>query len=526
MANALDAVPEASFTAGNLKMLVEAHGSAFTAAPGPGLAVIAPDDFRVKWADSRFMQMLNLQSPVLEVMSVFGSTPYIQMARQVEQTGQVRSFNAGVGSHPLHVRLEPFKCGSGNYILLRLFDTPQPAEQAEAAASSGLDSMEKRIAERTQSLVNYQEELQHMARELVLAEQRERRRVSMELHDYLAQILVACRMKMEAIKKQVRSKKNLEAVGEVKELLDESLAYTRTLIAELSPTVLYEAGLTAAIHWLAEQMQRRELHVEVEHNETEDRLTQDESIMVFQSVRELLLNVVKHAGTKTARVQIQREPRALSVIVSDSGKGFDTGEVIQSPSASGKYGLFSIRERLQAMGGLFFMQSAPGQGTRATLIIPLKRKETQPAIQPMPEGAKPPSPTPEKQGIIRVLLADDHEMIRKALRNLLMNYSDLAVIGEAADGQEAIDMARSLRPDAILMDVNMPKINGIEATRRIHQMVSGIIIVGLSVYDDRKVAESMLEAGAAAYLSKGSPPEEIYRTLRSARAHEQLYFAE
>jgi signal transduction histidine kinase/ActR/RegA family two-component response regulator len=499
------------------------------AAPGPGLAVIGEEDLKVKWADALFLQMLDMKAPQpyeeIDALSALGGSPLVQTARQVFNTGQPRAFNANVGSKSLHVRLEPFICGSSKDILLRLFDIPRIAE--EAAASSKFESMEKRIAERTQSLVNYQEELQNMARELVLAEQRERRRVSIELHDYLAQILVACRMKLESIKKQVRSKRTIEKMNEVKELLDESLAYTRTLIAELSPTVLYEAGLIAAIHWLAEQMQRRGLSVEVEHDGPECNLSQDESIMVFQSVRELLLNSIKHAETKAARVQIQCEPRALSVIVSDLGKGFEMGDGIPGPSASGKYGLFSIRERLQAMGGMFFLQSAPGQGTRATLIIPLRRRDAEPALPLVAEsGPRPPYNQEQKQGIIRVLLVDDHEMIRKALRNLLVNYSDLAVIGEAADGEEAIAMARNLRPDAILMDVNMPKINGIEATRRIKKMLSGIVIVGLSVYDDREVAESMLEAGAAAYLSKGSAPEEIYRTLRSARAYEQMYFAE
>lgn len=512
-----------------------AAGEAAVTAVALAWAIVDGNDYCLRFADPHFCTTFHLDPAIvsanaIELTSVMPEPAVQDAMRLVLRNGRTQDVSVIRHDRTMRVFFDWFLCRGNSTVLVRVQDPAlAPACAPPAPELEAEDTLERQVAERTRSLMCYQEELQSMARELTLAEQRERRRVAMELHDYLAQILVACRMKMDSLKKQVRSPKAMEALTETRGLLDESLAYTRTLIGELSPTVLYEAGLLAAFHWLGDQMRRRGLEVTVEDGGRAVPLSEDQAIMVFQSVRELLLNVVRHAEVDQARVQLHFGPRALTIVVSDKGKGFDMANGVPGPSATGKYGLFNIRERLQALGGRFFVQSAPGYGTRASLLLPL-----QPCASDMAPGGPAPLagiPTAttgpgEFRRQIRVLLADDHAMIRNALRSLLENCSDVQVIGEAADGEEAIAMARSLRPDAVIMDVNMPKLNGIEATRRIRQQIPGSIVIGLSVYDDREVAASMREAGAYAYLAKGSAPEEIYRTLRTARPFEQLYFAE
>jgi len=122
---------------------------------------------------------------------------------------------------------------------------------------------------------------------------------------------------------------------------------------------------------------------------------------------------------------------------------------------------------------------------------------------------------------IRVLLVDDHEMVRQGLRSVLDNYEDLEVIGEAGDGESAISIAAALKPDVVVMDVNMPRIDGIEATRRILSTQPDIVVIGLSVQNEHHVEEAMTRAGAAVFVTKeraaGQLYEAIVRTVRTRK---------
>ncbi|MFP4144267.1 MAG: response regulator [Phycisphaeraceae bacterium] len=116
---------------------------------------------------------------------------------------------------------------------------------------------------------------------------------------------------------------------------------------------------------------------------------------------------------------------------------------------------------------------------------------------------------------IRIMLADDHAIVREGLRSVLEHQSDFEIVGEAVDGEQTVEMALELEPDVILMDISMPQINGIEATRRLADRLPDTHIIGLSIHDDLSMANCMKEAGADDYLSKGGSAEELCRTIRS-----------
>lgn len=113
---------------------------------------------------------------------------------------------------------------------------------------------------------------------------------------------------------------------------------------------------------------------------------------------------------------------------------------------------------------------------------------------------------------VRILLADDHAVMRQALRVILEHNSEVEVVGEAANGIEAVSMAAALRPDLIVMDVNMPRMDGVEATKQIKTAQPAIIVIGLSVIDDKHVTEAMKAAGAEAVLLKDTA-EQLHKAI-------------
>lgn len=379
------------------------------------------------------------------------------------------------------------------------------------------ETLEQRVAERSATAEFRADQLRALASELILTEQRQRRRLATELHDYLAQLLVVCRMKLSVLQGMVHEPGSMAVIADAQEMVENSLRYTRTLVAELSPTVLYEAGLDTALQWLARQMEKHGLKVNFTQNGEVEDIPEDHAVLLFQSVRELLFNVIKHAGVSEASLTLDVFPGSeLHISVSDSGQGCDLLAIRQSDEQAPKFGLFSIHERLGAIGGRFEMESVPGEGTCATLIIPIvasERGEPQPIAHPELEPRRAGQPL-DSRSVIRVLLADDHALVRQGLSSLLADYGDVQVIGEAGNGEEAVEMARELQPDTVVMDINMPKVNGLEATRRIKTEMPDITVLALSVLDDKEMAAQMRRAGASAYLTKDGAADELYETIR------------
>lgn len=124
---------------------------------------------------------------------------------------------------------------------------------------------------------------------------------------------------------------------------------------------------------------------------------------------------------------------------------------------------------------------------------------------------------------VRVLLADDHKMMRQALRALLEREKDIAVVAEAGNGAEVVTMAEEFAPDIVVMDIGMPGLNGIEATKQLLARQPGMKVIALSAYSDSRFVRGMLEAGAAGYLIKSAAGEELLRAIRAVRA-DQSYF--
>lgn len=227
------------------------------------------------------------------------------------------------------------------------------------------DITERKRAEEKFTL--YQEQVRSLTSALSLAEERERRRIATQIHDHIGQTLAITKIRLGALK-HACGPAHSDSIDEIRALVDTTIQYTKSLTFELSPPILYELGFEATIEWLSEQMQKQHYILFSCDNDREPKpLTPEMSILLFQVVRELYMNIVKHSQAHQAITHIRREESQLVITVEDDGIGFD-------PSAMGErvtYGFFSIRERLKYLGGNLEIESAPGKGTKITVKAPL-----------------------------------------------------------------------------------------------------------------------------------------------------------
>jgi DNA-binding NarL/FixJ family response regulator/signal transduction histidine kinase len=381
-----------------------------------------------------------------------------------------------------------------------------------------LDSIAERVGavvihyRAKERISEYQSQLRSLASELALTSERERRQIAQELHDQIGQNLAAIKFKLGLLKQSSQDKELDESLV----LLERTIESSRNLTYELSPPVLHELGLCAALEWLVHQLRANFGIAGQFYDDLKPKpLTDDLRIVLFQAVRELLTNVGKHSRANMARVTAKVVAGELWLEVVDDGVGFDPALYRALRQGTVGMGLFSVRERMAHLETRMEIISAPGQGTRVILHAPLLDKER--AERHIPAVAAGPAVKPDRR--IRILLAEDQSLTRAGLRSLLEQCPDLEVVGEAADGEEAVALCLEHRPDVVVMDIAMPKLNGIEATRRILKELPATRVVALSMHADSQYVLEMLRAGATGYLLKDCVREDLAQAIRVVQAN-------
>ena len=207
--------------------------------------------------------------------------------------------------------------------------------------------------------------------ELSRAEARERRRFAVELHDHLAQLLTISRFNIDRADQCAADGVLKERLAEARQSVDESIAYTRSLIAQLNPRLLDDMDLPAALVWLAvQQKERHGLEVEVSAPAEGWTVDKERSEVAFQCVRELLWNVVKHAQARKATIHCAVTQGAVTVEVADDGCGFAPARATSGSTSGENLGLGIIAERVKRFGGELSIVSQPGAGTKVKFTLP------------------------------------------------------------------------------------------------------------------------------------------------------------
>jgi PAS domain S-box-containing protein len=440
-------------------------------------------------------------------------TAYFEAPQSLPITLDLTGQRKDGSTFPIEISLNHVITAAGGRAIAFVSDI-SARKQAEEAIRRSHAELERRAFQ-----------LRRLASDLTLAEQHTREELARTLHDGLQQLLFSAGLTLDRAVKGASKPSQVGLILGARADINEAIEMARTLSVNLFPPMLHISGLPAALTWLAKRTEEQyNVVVNVTAEPQANPEASDIRILLFQSVRELLFNAVKHAHADRIDIDLQIRPGdTIYIEVNDQGVGFDPAVTLdhKNQQQSG-LGLFSIQERLAFFGGHLGVQSAPGNGARFSLTIPqsnLRHVTTDGAKAKRPDAAWQDGmiydSVADMSKPLRVLIADDHVVARAGLRELFGEGPALQVVGEAANGVEAISQGLALQPDVIVMDVSMPQMNGIEATREIHEALPHIRIVGLSTLDDENSELAMREAGAEAYFTKNEGAEQLLNYLQT-----------
>ncbi len=380
-------------------------------------------------------------------------------------------------------------------------------EESRAALAKLTETLEQRVRKRTALAEKRADGMRRLAVQLGDAERRERQRLAEVLHDGLQQLLLAAHMQIG----QLRSKapeELLERIEKIDSILRESMVGARTLSHELSPPVLSNADLGRNMEWLRGWFHEHHgLRVTLDLGHELPTVSETTRSFLLNSARELLMNAIKHSGSMEAGISVDSRRDTLIVEISDGGSEFDLQTVERALEERHGFGLAHIRDRIEALGGRMDVDTTSTGGGRFRFSIPIENRESTEADAPT--ARRQPRDTP----VVRVQIADDHDVIREGIAVALDEQPGIEVVGEAANGRDAVAMAECGRPDVVVMDFQMPVVDGVEATREILGRWPDVRVIGLSVQDDPKVVEAMKKAGARRFVSKHAPMSDLIRVI-------------
>jgi CheY-like chemotaxis protein len=264
----------------------------------------------------------------------------------------------------------------------------------------------------------------------------------------------------------------------------------------LHPPLLSEVGLAAAVQWLVDGFsQHTGIVTHLEAPADLGRLPGETEISLFRVVQECLANIHRHAGSRTAVVRMHiapGKPDKLNLEVIDQGKGATREFAVG-------LGIQGMRERLNELGGrLEIAPTSQGTTVRATIPLASRQKAVESASRTK----------------ARLLLVDDHEIVRQGLASLLQGVEGFEICGQAANGEDAILEADRSAPDIVIMDLRMPGMDGLQATRSILKSHPGTDVLIFTVDESEQVLREALKAGARGCLTKTDAGSSLLSMLK------------
>jgi PAS domain S-box-containing protein len=372
------------------------------------------------------------------------------------------------------------------------------------------------IVDANQALRITETSLRQLSARLLQLQDEERRRIARDLHDITGQKIAVLSMSLDRLARLTEQRKPeaKESIKESRDIVSQIGEEIRTLSYILHPPLLDECGLASAVHWYAEGFQKRSsIKLEVEVDADLPRLPADAETTLFRVVQESLTNVHRYSGSSSAKIRISKSSGEVLLEVIDYGHGIKSGTARakldgQAPLGVGIPGM---RERLHQLGGELSVDFGTS-GTRVAATLPIRKSadgesdESQSSLSLTIRSAE--------DARRRILIADDHELMRRGLRGLLESHDEWAVCGEAVEGNEAVRKSTELRPDLVIMDVNLPGLSGIEAAQQIRLEREAAKILFFTVHDSDEIIREIVGVGALGYVAKSRASQDLIEAVR------------
>jgi two-component system, NarL family, sensor kinase len=366
--------------------------------------------------------------------------------------------------------------------------------------------------------------LRQLSARLLRLQDEERRRIARDLHDTTGQKIAVLSMTLDRLLKLVDQNKTdvTDAIVESRSMVTKVGEEIRTLSYLLHPPLLDECGLASAVGWYVEGFTKRSgIRVEINVDDDLPRLPTDAETALFRVVQESLTNVHRYSGSSRAEIRITRIGDSVHLEVVDHGKGLRAAAAEATPTATPSLGVGipGMRERIRQLRGQLDVEFRL-DGTRVRASLPLAAET--------PEGAdhdaavtsvnaaanghgKSVAALPAK----RILIADDHEVMRRGVRGLVESHKEWSVCGEAIEGYEAVSKTRELNPDLLILDIGMPGISGIEAATQILKEDPLVKIIFFTMHDSPQLMREIANIGARGYVTKARAGNDLVDAVRA-----------
>jgi len=415
----------------------------------------------------------------------------------------------------------------GNRRLIRFSLSPVKSEKIRTICVVATDVT--KLAEVNDALQANEEALRQLSARLLQLQDDERRRIARDLHDVTGQKLAFQAIVLSQILSRTSppvDEITNRAVSECLTLTRQAGEEIRTLSYLLHPPLLDELGLSSALEWYAQGFESRTgIRVAVDIQTEFPRLPPDVEMTLFRIVQESLTNVHRYSGSSTAEILVRYSSKQVKVEIKDSGKGVGAAAGKSQPGtvASLGVGIQGMRERMRQLSGRLEITSKPNEGTVVTAILPASALQIDAGDSTSTGKEKLQSGPLEEAEIFaaasaadkRILIADDHEVLRRGVRLMLQSEPGWKVCGEAIDGKDAVAKAIELNPDLVILDINMPSLNGLAAVRQIVRSRPNTKILVFSVHESDQTVREVLAAGAQGYLSKSKGGQDLVQVVRT-----------